>query len=238
MRHIPNQTILNFEDHQRHEVGEVSMEKLMLRSERNDSFGRRVLLKIAGLFAHVPELTFDKEDVDQRIVQQLLKHDKLLQAMDDWIMEPNRDLLPKLREALRVLAPIQKMKWPKELYRGFNVGREGQDTMGLQRAGWFGPKPVDLRPGDKFSYVPEWPLSFTHHEGTAKSYGKVVVRTDVASNRRRLLPISNEMIMALTLRDSEEYHNPQYYMTYGEFILVPDGKPVNFVVDSRGEKKA
>lgn len=217
------------------EVAEqTSMEKMMLRAERKDGLGRRVLIRALGLLAYIPELTFDREDVDMKIVARMIKYPELLKAIDDWISVPDQALVPKLYEAQRVFGPMQKKTNHGKLYRGFDPKSILQDTMGLQRKGWLGPKPADFRVGDKFSYVTERALSFTHHEGTASVFGGVVVSIDQSRYRHQLLEISPELCYAIMYGDDEEgAKKPPYYVTYGELVLLPNKKPVEFQVISR-----
>lgn len=217
------------------EVAEqTSLEKLMLRAERKDGLGRRILIRALGLLAYIPELTFDKEDVDMKIVQRMLKYPELLKAIDSWIEVPDQKLVAQLYEAQRVFGPMQKKTNHGKLYRGFDPRSILQDTMGLQSKGWFGPKPSEFQVGDKFSYVTERALSFTHHEGTASVFGGVVVCIDQNRYRGQLLEISPELCYAIMYGDDEESSNkPPYYVTYGELVLLPNKKPVEFKVVSR-----
>ncbi len=217
---------------------QASMEKFMLRSERGDGLGKRLLVKALGLFVYIPELTFDKEDVDMKIVNRMLRHPELLKVIDDWISVPDQNLLPKLQEAMRVFGPMQKKTNHGKLFRGFNPKSVDQDTMGLQRRGWMGPKPADFRVGDKFSYVTQRALSFTHHEGTASVFGGVVISIDQNRYRNQLLEICPELCYAIGEADPDYAGaDVPYYVTYGELILLPNKKPVEFQVVSVGKKK-
>lgn len=218
-------------------IDETSLEKIMLRSERGDGLGKRLLIRALGLIAYIPELTFDKEDVDMKIVERMLRYPELLTAIDDWITVPDQDLLPKLREAMRVFGPMQKKTNHGKLYRGFNPKSVDQDTMGLQRRGWLGPKPAEFRVGDKFSYVTQRALSFTHHQGTASVFGGVVISIDQNRYRGQLLEIGPELCYAIMAADTnyDESH-PPYYVTYGELVLLPNNRPVEFQVVSIGKK--
>jgi hypothetical protein len=217
-----------------------TLEAIKLIHERKDSLGKRVLIKMLGMFAYLPKLTFEEEDIDKAASEKMLKYPKLLDDIDSWISYPDPQLLSKLEEARRILSGIQAPGTYPVLYRGFNPKSVEQDTMGLQRMGWFGPKPASFKPGDKFSYVPVRPLSFTHHEGTASGFGNVIVSINPAKYKASLLDLSMELCYAIfekTLREDPSWKRPPYYTTYGEFILLPNKKPVEFQVVSINNKK-
>lgn len=218
---------------------QIAMEKVMEMKDRNDSIGRKVLIKILGMVAYIPKLTFDQEDVDMRIVEKMCKHPELLKVIDDWIFTPDQDLVPKLEEARRVFSAIQKPKMHPKLYRGFDVSEIDEDNMLTADKTWYGKLNVNGKPGDKFTHVTKRALSFTHHEGTASSYGKIIATLDPAKYKNRLLDISLELCYALYEVDpSYKDKKPPYYTTYGEYILMPSKEPIEFVIDSIGGNKA
>lgn len=217
---------------------EPSLEKIMLRSERKDTLTRRVLIAALGMVAYLPELTYEEEDVDFEIVEEMLRHPELLEAIDEWIFEPRQELLPELKKAKRTFAPWQKKIRYNKLYRGFNPKSLEQDTMGLQRKGWFGPKPADFKVGDKFSYVTERILSFTHHEGTASVFGGVVVSIDPRKYQTDLFEIDLNVCHAIAMADGKySQRKLPFYTTYGELILFPGKRPIEFKVESINKKK-
>lgn len=129
----PDQSVLEFEGNNEKSftVQEVSMEEVMLRSQRKDTLGRRILIRALGMVAYVPELTYELDDVDRKIVDKMLRYPELLKAIDDWISVPDQELLLQLREAARVFTPLQRrFNYPK-LFRGFDPKSILQDTMGL-----------------------------------------------------------------------------------------------------------
>lgn len=217
------------------EIESPSMEEVMLRGERRDSLGRRILIRALGLVAYIPELTYNLDDVDRRVVDRMIRFPDLLKAIDQWVLMPDQELVPILREAARVFTPMQRKHNHAKIYRGFNPKSTDQDTMGLQRQGWFGPRPADFRVGDKFSYVTERALSFTHHEGTASVFGGVVVSIDPKRYQGNLLNIDFDLSHAISLADDSDYEKRElpYYVTYGEFVLLPNKRPVDFRVESR-----
>lgn len=214
---------------------QIALESVMLRSERKDTLLRKVLIRALGLFAYIPELTYEKEDVDYKVVEKMLRHPELLNAVGDWIFEPSQELVPKLQEAARVFTPLQKRLGYTKIYRGFNPKSIEQDTMGLQRKGWFGPKPADFKVGDKFSYVTERALSFTYHEGTASVFGGVVVSIDPRRYSGHLLSIDLELSQAIALAVDSDFDQSKlpYFVTYGELVLLPSKRPVEFKVESK-----
>jgi hypothetical protein len=235
--HKFDQSVVAFEGNNERsfEIEQPSMEEVMLRTERRDGLGRRILIRALGLVAYIPELTYDLADVDRRVVDRMIRHSDLLKAIDQWILLPDQELVPILREAARIFTPMQRKHNFKKIYRGFDPRSVDQDTMGLQRRGWFGPKPAEFRVGDKFSYVTERALSFTHHEGTASVFGGVVVSIDPQRHAGHLLNIDFDLSHAISLADDSDYEKRQipYYTTYGEFILLPNKRPVDFRVESK-----
>lgn len=226
--------------HPRPEIVAATLEDIKLLSERKDPLLKKVFIKILGMFAYVPTLTFTEDDVDKAVSEKMLKYPKLLDAIDEWISYPDPELISKLIEARRVFSAMQKFPHHAKLFRGFSPKSVEQDTMGLQRMGWFGPKPADFKVGDRFKYIPTRPLSFTHHDGTASAYGNVIVAIDPAKHRSNLLDISMEVCYAIfekSLREDPTWKRPPYYTTYGEFILLPNKTPIDFQVVSINNKK-
>lgn len=165
-----------------HPILNPALEKEMSYRERikGASLTHRILVKIAGMLAYVPEWSFDKNDYNPEIVKKLLQHKDLLKVLDEWISDTNYELLPQLAKAKTILAAISPPKPYKKLYRGFSFNGhdlfDGQQSMGLKsNKNWHGGRSYDFKAGETFTFTPTKPLSFSHHEGTAQSYGKIVV---------------------------------------------------------------
>lgn len=219
-------------------VGEPSLEEVKLMSERNDGLGKRILIRLLGMVAYIPKLTFEKSDVDMAVVEKMKKYPELLKVIDTWIFEPDQALLPKLKEAQRVFSPMQKPITGK-LYRGFSATSMDQDTMGVTGKNFFGGAKIMVKPGDKRSYVARRALSFTFHRGTASTFGGAVISIDSARYRSRLLNISLEMCYAIfDIESTVDHSKIPYYTTYGESILLPSDQPIEFTVESVNGKVA
>lgn len=227
---------------------DVSFEKVMLASERKTTKRQKVLLMLLGGFGYMPKMSFDLEDVDRKRVDKMMRHTKHLKTIADWINVPSQELLPALLEAKRALEPLQKKVNYGKIFRGFSPKNADQEHMGLSRAGWFGPKPSDFRVGDKFSYVGKRALSFTHFENVAPTFGNVIVSIDYQKNKHRLFSIDYDILTAVELMDDPDLYASKtdesnrwklkHFMTYGELIYLPDGKPLEYRVESRpGSKK-
>jgi hypothetical protein len=217
-----------------------ALETFMNRADRKDGLGRRILIRALGMFAYLPELTFDRDDVNMGIVEKMLKHPDLLKVVDEWIFEPKPEYVPRMWEVKKAFSSYQKPSQYKKIYRGFSPSSLDQETMGLSRQGFFGGRTsAEFQPGDKFNHVTQRPLSFTHHEGTANVFGGVVISIDPAKYANQLLDISPELCYAIMRTDmtEEKIGKLPYYVTYGELVLLPSDKPIEFVVESINKKK-
>lgn len=207
----------------------ASLEDILHRSERKDTFFRKLIIRAAGLFGTVPEMTFDRDDVDMDIVAKLQKHPLLLKAIDDWIWWPDYGLTPRLKEAQKVFSAIQKPKLYPKLYRGFKIGEEDQDGMGLQ-------KEHRIKLGDVFNYNTANPMSFTHFKGTASLFGTIVISVNTTQHAKYLLDLTPEVIYSLFHLNGVVNKAP-YWFTYGEVIILPSNKPLRCTVESIGKIK-
>lgn len=213
---------------------DVSFEKLMDRSQRKEGIGRKLLIGAIGLFAYIPEHTYDKEDVDQAIVAKYLKHPDILKLIDDWVLEPKQEYVEKLIAANRVIRSIQPVGNYPKLYRGFSPTNTDQERLGLNvKTWWGGEKGKKAQPGAKFKAASERALSFTHHKATASKFGNYVVSIDPNHYRDHLLDISYELCYAIMQNDpATKDRKFPYYVSYGELILLPTGKEIEFTIES------
>lgn len=217
----------------------IAMEREMDFDDRigGKPLGHHTLIKFLGLFAQLPKLSFDEEDVNRSVVKQLLKYPKELKTLEAWIIETDYDLLDDMRKAMRVLMPICRPPRYAKYYRGIGM-HEGQQTHGLVEDHWFhgGRKKEHVEVGMTFQDEPKFPTSFTYHQPTADLYGKMVLSIDGNRNHNRLLHITKELDVALLELDPSD-HPLGFFASYGESIYLPDGQPLEFTIESIGKKK-
>lgn len=215
----------------------ISLEEIMPLKDRlkDQKLKVRLLTKLANVFGFVPQYTFEDSDIDFKLVEKYLKHKDLLKVIDEWVWNTNHDLLPLLKKAKKTFDTFDKSKVYPKYYRGFNLGT-GQQDLNLSVKGWFGPKiRKDVKVGDKLKFIPDKPLSFTHHRPDADNFGKIIISINGPSNNSRLLHITNECIVALMIMDDPDYRSKRltsYYVTYAESVLLPDGNPIEFTVEN------
>jgi hypothetical protein len=215
---------------------ELALEKEATFDEvyKKSGWMKKIGMKLVSLFGYVPDLAFQKEDVDMHVVQQILQHKELLQAVSDWISDTNYELLPKLHEAKKVFEAIQRPKPHPILYRGFKIN-PGQQNSGIAE------RYKQMKPGDKWQHTPDKPMSFSWHQGTTRAYGDIIVSANYNALAKRCLHITNEMVAALFHLDLDGNIDPNYEMkaeayifTYAESVFLPDGKPIEFTLVSKG----
>lgn len=209
----------------------IAHEREMPLDERlkDQAFTHRALVKFLGLLAYLPKITFELEDVDQSIVNKLLKYEKELLIVDDWVFSTNYDLVDKLREIAPKLNSVSRPKIQPRYYRGFSVN-PGQQTMGLVDKHWFFGESLkkNIAKGDVLISEVAKPMSFTSHIPTAEIYGNIIVSIDGRKHHRQMLHITREMIVAL---HQITEMNSKYYTTYDESILMPMDEPLEFRID-------
>jgi hypothetical protein len=218
-----------------------ALEELALEKEatfddvyKNSSWKKKIIFKLIGLFGYLPDLAFQKEDVDMKVVEQMLKYPKLLRAVENWISDTDYKLLPQLQEAKRVFESIQRPKQHPILYRGFKINT-GQQNSGIAQ------RYKKMQPGEKWNFTPDQPMSFSWHQGTTRAYGNIIVSAN-GNLAKRCLNITNEVIAAMLHIDlvddkvDEDFqmNEQMHYFTYAESVFLPDGKPIEFTLVAKG----
>lgn len=217
---------------------DVAMEAIMPISQRGVSFGTNVLLKVAGLMMAIPKATFDREDVDPKVVEKLLKYPDLLDVIASWIDSPQQELLPDLIKAHKVLSPLIPRSKAKKLYRGFKLQGTGQQALGLQVKGFFKKKPSNFQIGSQMEYVTDKAVSFSEFESTATVFGNAVVSIDYNRYARRLLNIDPNISFAIEYKSyPEEAKQRKFFLYYGEMVLLPSPEPIVFTIEAFGKQK-
>lgn len=198
--------------------------------ERFTQKALRYLIKKLG--AAVPVMYFEYEDIDPKVVQQLLAHPELLEAVIKWIEEIDYSVLPKLVEAKKVFERIQRPKRrDSKLYRSFDLN-SGQQTLGLDKEN------KNVKVGERFNFLPDRPLSFSAHHATTSTYGKNIVSIDYSKEDKRIFHITNEIFVAAIMhaekfdKVEDAFVNGKMY-SYFESVFLPDGKSLEFTLMSK-----
>jgi len=144
-----------------------------------------------------------------------------MKAADDWVMLPDRTLLPKLKELSVLVKKLYKGKRhfasPFKAYRGFDPDGASQDTLGLAEKGFWKNKIKEHKVGDEFEYNSSIAvLSFTPMESIARAFGKTVVEITVDPNKDDYLFLTDEICVLIGKRRN---HNKFYRQS--EVIMFP-----------------
>lgn len=187
---------------------------------------------LVGRIGFMPTMYFEREDLDDKVVYALLKHPKLLASVVKWIEEVDYSVVPDLREAKKVFERIQKpKKRDSKLYRAFNI-KGDQQSLGL------GNENKDVKPGEKFTWLVDKPLSFSSYDHVTQVYGKVRVTVDYAKEDKRMFHITNEILMAAIMSeegatDIDASFQSERMFCYFESIFLPDGKSLEFTLQNK-----
>lgn len=125
----------------------------------------------------------DVNKLDQEKLHLLSSYRDLLKALDNWILSPDRNLLPSLTELAKVVNRLYVFKDLK-LYRGFDMKLGYQDNMGLTGT-------PDLN--KYYNYRCHSPLSFSTDKSIAQAFGSVVVTTELDVSHTGSLVITDEL---------------------------------------------
>lgn len=125
-----------------------------------------------GFDAVVP---LDISKLDMTLVRKLQAIPNMVKHLDDWVLAPDKDLLPRLNEYAAILKRICPLPRNVRLFRGFDPSSSYQDTLGLSEKGFFRNKVRSFAVGEKISYTILNPLSFSTSEDIAKAFGDTVV---------------------------------------------------------------
>ena len=166
----------------------------------------------------------DPLSLDPRIVKAFEARPKLVEAIDNWILVPDYSARDVLNSLVDQVEAIQQAPLVQVLYRGFDLRRSKQNTMGLStdQGLWYKIKPHVV--GSRFNYTLTTPLSFTTNEAMAQAFGDVVISIDPRTLKNRKLWISPELSYVISRRRNI---SPQ---TQDEVILLPDSHPFQFTV--------
>jgi hypothetical protein len=160
----------------------------------------------------------DKSQLDKSKINALKKHSDLLNALDQWALIADRNLIPKLIELGSVVNKLYDFKDDLTLYRGFGVSRFNnfQDTMGLIEERRFINKIKEHRVNDSFRYNSSFKaISFSTDLKIAEAFGSVVVRTMVNPLKDFILILTDELCYIVSEMRNIELE------TQKEVILLP-----------------
>lgn len=155
------------------------------------------------------EMPLDEKDVDMAKVQALRKHMPLVKALDQWILTPDHDLLPRMRELEKVVRHIYTLPRVMTLYRGFDLNSH-QDSLGLKKLPHVGQN-VHFESDSK-------PLSFSTEIDIARAFGGVVLSAQFDTRKTSMLYITDELSYLVSeLRNLD-------LRTQKEVVILPPSK--------------
>lgn len=209
---------------------QLSLEKEATYDEVYKSSGwkKKLIFRLVNLFGFIPDLAFQKTDVDMKIVEKILRHKDLLKAVEEWIEDCNYQLLPQLQEAKKVFEAIQKPPVHSLLYRGFKIDTGQQNSLVDQHY-------KKMQVGARWEYTPDKPMSFSWHKGNTGSFGNIIVSAEGAKLTNRCLHLTHEVVMALLQMEGDWTPEDELYIfTEAESVFLPDGKPIEFTLVKKG----
>ena len=172
------------------------------------------------------------KSLDKMKLQTLSKYSDLIEALDQWILVPDKRLLPKLIELGKIVDSIYSIK-ELTVYRGIDVGfmykGKIQDTMGLTE-GFFNTLKDGVGIGYTFKYGITKPLSTTTDVKIASAFGSVIVEGSIPRFVSKLV-ITDELSYLVCKRRNIE---PS---TQKECIIFP-GSHITFKVISTGSQES
>lgn len=173
-------------------------------------------LLLTEIFGSDAETYFDESKLDHKKIEKLLKYPDLLKSLDEWVLCPNHNLLPKLKQLSQIVDKLYNFNYNSKIYRGFNKNSI-QDTMGLTNRGFFlDSLKKETKPGYEFTYKVTNPLSFSTDLNIAKAFGKIVIETKLPKHNK--LVITNELAYIINKMRNLKSHNKTQY----EVIVFPD----------------
>ena len=134
---------------------------------------------------------------DRQIVEKYYPHVDLIEALDQWILAPDRMLLPRLQQLAELVKVLQPKSIPNTIYRGMDVRSTYQEHLGLSKRGIIFSTPKDIAVGSVQRFMsPSACISFTSDLEIARAFGKTVVSMDLKHYRGKVLVITDELSQA------------------------------------------
>lgn len=167
----------------------------------------------------------DPAKIDYKIVDQYMANRYLLDALDEWVLNPDYTLLPKLYKMRDLINKIQPHRDAKtKLYRGFSINGNMQNFFGLTPDESFGD------PKKTHRIVVKDPTSFTTSPTIAADFGDCVISTTPGAHLKHFLRMTDEVSAAVCQCRNIE---PE---TQYEWVFLPTS-PCDFDVRFMAYKK-
>lgn len=158
------------------------------------------------------------EDIDisklnKVLINKLGNISGLVEAIDNWVLTPDKKLLPTLLNYAKLLKSFNDLPEGTRLFRGFDPKSNYQDTLGLTYKGFFVNKVHNYSVGHEFNYIIENPISFTTSERIAGEFGSTIVELKELPND--YIWLSDELAYLISKRRNIK---PE---TQKELIILP-----------------
>lgn len=158
-------------------------------------------------------------NIDEKIVNQYLKDEVLMELAAKWIMRDGTQTQAELNKIGNSIKKIQSVSTPDSLYRGITVGGFN-NTHGITK--------TNLTIGNVIEIKLGMPTSFTDEIKVAEAFGKVVLET-VDPITDRFIPIPQELSIAIQRR--YKFSIPNMH----EWVCIDVKTPIKVVVKSLGK---
>ena len=137
-------------------------------------------------------LYLDKTNLNFKIIEKYRAFPKLLEALDSWILMPDKMLLPKLMELAQIVNKLQPLTNDIIGYRGFNNSffLSYQETFGLSKAPEINS--VATKTTTK-------PISFSTDIRIARAFGNIVLQTELNIAKHCFLRITDELAYIISV---------------------------------------
>lgn len=140
----------------------------------------------------MPVIPLDPTKLDGKLVDEYFKNTKLLNALDEWVLNPDYSLLPLLYEMRDLINRLQPFRDSRvKLYRGFSINGNMQNFFGLKANEDFKNKNKD------FKITVNDPTSFTSSYDIASGFGDIVISTSPGANLKNFLRLTDEVCAAI-----------------------------------------
>lgn len=159
-------------------------------------------------------LPIDLDRLDHKKMDELAQHPQLINALDSWILAPDRELVPPLTNLGKIVSELYGFKRDMVLFRGFDPSKTHQDKMGLASS---------CKVGEQHDYRLHSPLSFSTSENIANAFGTLTVQATVNPAHTPALVITDELA---TLVSRLRNINPE---TQKEVIVFPPAN-IEFII--------
>ena len=158
-----------------------------------------------------PILYLNKTDLNFKIIEKYRAFPKLLEALDNWILMPDKTLLPKLMELTQIVNKIQPLTNDIVAYRGFNNSffLSYQETFGL-------PKVPELN--SVTTRTTTNPMSFSTDIRIARAFGSIILQTQLNIAKHHFLRITDELAYLISI----ERRKLKEIETQKEIIVFPN----------------